>query len=240
MNLPKPNPFLAVLKEAYDEGRQFVYEKTGDWLEPFRMSPLLPFILSRSKTKEEILPRTYDIRNCRGARRLRSRLASLGEAESLRDKVKLSQELESLKRMLDSELGLGHVEQKVSFNIAGLMSTTLPVPEKVMRFIGKHAPRSINSRLLFLRNIFKEMAQAAGLGKYYEFLTRTPHKAGELVLTDGDLKARAQYLHAILLNTQHTERESYLITYRILKEFTKLPSKRIYDLLNQALLDSPF
>ena len=233
-----PNPFLAVLKDAHDEGRQYVYEKSGDWIEPFRLSPLFPFILRKCKNKEEILPRTYDIRDSRGARALRSRLATTGDAESLRDRIELVSELDSLKGMLASELGLERTAQKVSFNIAGMISTTLPVPETLTRFIGYHIPRSTNSRLLFLRNIYKEMTQAAGLGKYYEFLTRTQHKGEQLGFRAGDVKARAQYLHAIFLNEGCSPEQALRMTYRVLRQLTQQPAQHVHALMAEALRKS--
>ncbi|MEO7083562.1 MAG: hypothetical protein ABI442_14560 [Gemmatimonadaceae bacterium] len=234
MRMPPENPFLTTLSDAYDSGRHYVQEKTGDWMEPFNAYPVLPFVLAKCKTKEEILERVYDIRDSRGARKVRAKLALLCEAQSLRQRVALSNELDLLKRTLAIELGTQILEQKISFNIVGLVSISLPVPDSLARFVSRSATRLISGHLLFLRNIFKEMIQVSALGERYEFLTKASESGGSIQLTESDVAARAQYLHAILMNFGETYDNARRLTFKVSKQRTGLPASGLLGIMTNA------
>jgi len=143
-------------------------------------------------------------------------------------------ELNELKRMLDAELGIKETRQSITLSIAGL-ATTLPIPPTLARLAERLGTRSLRSDLVFLRNIYRDMAQAASLGAAYERLTQRTDEADGLSFTEEDLKAKAQYFHAMLLNSGNDEEGSRRMVFGLLRQLTNRPAMEIKRLVEAAL-----
>lgn len=169
--------YLNAIKKVYQESTATISEALGGAFVPVQCPLLLPHVVARAKKKEHLLEAVYEVRDSRGARGLRGHVSQLQQsidAGDLTSALKLVKELDRLTRSLRRGLGLSAGDAPgMAVSIGGVVSTQLSADQvqrltaKLTRHITVARPRT-----MFLRNVFKDLADAASLGPLYEVLYR--------------------------------------------------------------------
>ena len=150
----------------------FTNEHTGDSLSAIAYSPVLPYLLRQCKTRSEIMPRLYALRNSKGATAVRKRMrehAAAVQAGDLKSAVKLSAEMSRVSNYFRSDIGLPASGPECTVGVSAL---TVPLPDRLVQYAIRKAEGILHGRTLFIHDIFKAFASAAALGRGYELLTR--------------------------------------------------------------------
>lgn len=170
--------YLERIDEVHWEARQALAEIEGTGLLRVPFPTILPYVIGRAGAREDILAVAYELRDSRGAKSLRHRLADFeGQiaAGDLRAAIRLRDELDLLSRRLRQDMGL--VGQR---EVATTLSIGLPGIS--VEFPGPRAPSSLPAKtaaiadrvrrpwLVFMRNVFDALASASSLGNLYEVL----------------------------------------------------------------------
>lgn len=168
--------YVDAMKIVYRELEATVSEALGGAFVPVQAPVLLPHVLGKAGDREQVMAAAYEIRDSRGARRLRAHVDQVEQsiaAGDLRAALRLVQELNRLTAALRRELGLRSPDTPgMTVSIAGVASVQLS-PDQVVRLTGPLTRRLTvtRPRLMFLRNVFNDLATAASLGHLYELLT---------------------------------------------------------------------
>ncbi len=166
------NPYMVAIESVMKESRDFIAEELGAGLSTLTYSPVFHYLVSKCKSKSELLPRAYDLRSRSGPRAIRKRLRELNDAVSSgnhKDAITLGAEINRLKNYLRADLGLPTHGEPVtlSFYFVGV-----PIPQFLSDKILGHAESVVRPQTMFVRDVLGEVSRAAQLGSGFEMLTR--------------------------------------------------------------------
>jgi hypothetical protein len=169
--------YLNAIKKVYQESTATISEALGGAFVPVQCPLLLPHVVAKARKKENVLEAVYDVRDSRGARGLRAHVSQLEQsiaAGDLTSALKLVKELDRLTRSLRRGLGLAAADAPgMAVSIGGVVSAQLSADQvqKLTAKLTRHVTIA-RPRTMFLRNVFKDLADAATLGPLYEVLYR--------------------------------------------------------------------
>jgi hypothetical protein len=169
--------YLNAIKKVYQESTATISDALGGAFVPVQCPLLLPHVVAKARKKENVLEAVYDVRDSRGARGLRAHVSQLEQsiaAGDLTSALKLVKELDRLTRSLRRGLGLSAADAPgMAVSIGGVVSAQLSA-DQVQKLTAKLTRRVTiaRPRTMFLRNVFKDLADAATLGPLYEVLYR--------------------------------------------------------------------
>lgn len=166
--------YTARLEKVYEEAVDIAVSVGATSLIRFPYPSVLPYIVRRAGDREHVIEAAYDLRQSRGARTLRARIADFEQSVQGGDieaAVRLRNELDRLTRSLRQRLGLEQGDPpRVTFAIsAGVASASL-APRRGSASVSKLATRVVQPWLGLLWNIFDALAAADALGNLYETL----------------------------------------------------------------------
>ena len=169
--------YLTAINKVYKESTATISAALGGAFVPVQCPLLLPHVVARARKKESVLEAVYEVRDSRGARGLRAHVSQVEQsiaAGDLTSALKLVKELDRLTRSLRRGLGLSTVDAPgMAISIGGVVSAQLSADQvqKLTAKLTRHLTLA-RPRTMFLRNVFKDLADAAALGPLYEVLYR--------------------------------------------------------------------
>jgi len=174
--------YLDRLASVHRDGLEAVADVAGTTLLRFPFPSILPYAVERAGTRERILEVAYEVRDSRGARSLRSRVADFDaqlKAGDLQAAVRLREELEHVTAKLRSDLGLERnppITTTLSIGLPGV-SFGITGPKISAKSRGPSpaaADRIRRPWLVLLRDVFDALTSASSMGALYEVLYTTP------------------------------------------------------------------
>jgi hypothetical protein len=176
---PVMRAYLDAINKVHEESRETVSRVLDGAFLPLQCSSLLPYVIRKAGSRENVLSVTYEIRESRGARDLRSHVSELEQhidAGDLKAALRLTEEINRLTEQLRRQLGLVDVQPpNMTISIGGIVSMDISggivkkLTTKLARRIGVARPRT-----MFLRNVLDGLSSAATLGSLYEVLYPNP------------------------------------------------------------------
>ncbi|WP_143681772.1 hypothetical protein [Actinacidiphila glaucinigra] len=176
---PVMRAYLDAIDKVHEESRETVSHVLDGAFLPLQCSSLLPYVIRKAGSRENVLSVTYEIRESRGARDLRSHVSELEQhidAGNLKAALRLTEEINRLTEQFRRQLGLVDVQPpNMTISIGGIVSMDISggivkkLTTKLARRIGVARPRT-----MFLRNVLDGLSSAATLGALYEVLYPNP------------------------------------------------------------------
>ncbi|MFK8030010.1 MAG: hypothetical protein AB8G18_07195 [Gammaproteobacteria bacterium] len=237
-NSAAPSTPMDTLDHIYKEGIDVVNELTNTEMMPLPIAPVFPYIVSKCRTKSELLDKAYEIRESSEAKNLR---ASVTEIEAsfasgnVKEALEYTRDLQNLQEFLRADIGIQASDPTISIAVFGV---NVPIPSRLTGWASSLITSPKRRQLLFLRSIFHELTKTSRLGKYYDFLLRDEDDARykSLKPSNQELVVWAEANFQDLATDRSNEDEKIAqITDRLRTTFPYLGKNEAADITHQGL-----